>query len=172
MGIREVLQTEIWSKETSRKILARIWKAFRVVGIGVGVVLAGFFLFAFSWAHWLTASERSKGRMALVQVDELQNFVGASDEEFDSRLTLAKLKIQEASFAAATGKDTQVADLLYIYMEGIQNLRFEKKMHERWKSPHDYVPSKELQESAEKNEELERDEIKTLKGMLHESLDK
>ena len=71
MGIREVSQAEIWSKETSRKILSRVWKVLKWAGISIGTVVAALALFVFVWTHWLTAKERNAGTTALAQIDAL-----------------------------------------------------------------------------------------------------
>jgi hypothetical protein len=92
MGIREILQTEIWSKETSRKILARVWKIAKYAGISIGIAFAAFVLFGFVWAHWLTTKERNAGKAALAQIEVLQNFDSASDAEFDAQAKQAKEK--------------------------------------------------------------------------------
>jgi hypothetical protein len=62
MKIRELLQTELWSKRTSRRIL-----------VGIGILVVGFFFWCAIEQYVLTPGERSAARAALVKVDELQD---------------------------------------------------------------------------------------------------
>ncbi len=72
MNVRELLQTEIWSKETSRKILRRTWRIVRPVAVVSGIlVLLLAVVFAVEW-YWLTSGERKAGRTALAKIEELE----------------------------------------------------------------------------------------------------
>jgi hypothetical protein len=87
MKIREILQIELWSKETTRKVLRPVGRFLKrtAIVLGILVVLAGT---AFEIeSHWLTGGERKAGRVALAQIEkleELQIGVGeVSDENAD-----------------------------------------------------------------------------------------
>jgi hypothetical protein len=175
MGIREVLQTEIWSKETSRKILARMWKIFvglEYVGIGLGVVLAGVVLWFVVSTHWLTERERAKGKIALVQVDALQNFDGVNDSDFNVRSQQAQEKVDDALNAAFTVKDRVTAFYLDYYLHEVDSMR----RHEMWQKRMKSLPTDRRQERSQelefKEEELERESVQMFRGLSHKLLDK
>jgi hypothetical protein len=173
MGIREVLQIEIWSKEASRKILKRTWKVLKYVGIGLGVLVAGVALFVFVETHWLTARERSTGVTALAQVDALQNFDGMSDAEFDVKVRQAEEKVDAANHAVLTAKDNEVAGCLHFYLDQIKWTRLsEKRMHKLLSLHPEYVNSERYKESDLSIEKSNRDYIKIWKDASHQSLDK
>jgi hypothetical protein len=175
MGIREVLQTEIWSKETSRKILAGLRKILGVmkyVGLVLGVVVVGVVLWAWIWTHWLTAKERNAGSVALVQVDALQNFDGMSDADFDAKVKLAQEKVDAANHAVLTEKDNEVAGTLWFYLDQIKFTRLrQKRMHEVLNSHPEYARTDRYRESDLKMEKSERDYIKIWRDSAHELLD-
>jgi hypothetical protein len=175
MEVREILQTEIWSAETSRKILARIGKILgrlKFVGIGLAVVLVGIVLWLFVWTHWLTEGERSKGKIALVQVDALQNFDEMNDAEFDARSQQAQEKVNEAMGAAVTFKDRTTANFVYIYLIELKQLRQQNKMQEQLYSRPGYKRPGRTKESDLKLEKSQDDLIKIIRDAVHESLDK
>jgi hypothetical protein len=107
MKVRELLQTELWSKRTSRKIF---------VGFGIVIVLLC------AWyaleRYWLTPGERNAARAALVQIDGLQDFVSLSDQDFDARKKQAEEMIDAAKQAAVTQRD----ELLALQLDGYLSL--------------------------------------------------
>ena len=105
MKIRELLQTEIWSKRTSRRIL-----------VGIGILAVGFLCWCAIEQYVLTPGERSAARAALVQVDELQDFATPSDEDFNARTKQAEEKVELAKRAASTARDKNVAVDLEAYL--------------------------------------------------------
>jgi hypothetical protein len=118
MKIRELLQTEIWSKRTSRKIL-----------VGSGIVF-GLFLVCFAvWyeaeIHWLTSGERDAARVALKEIDALQDADSLNDQEFRDRSELAEAKVKLAEEAAATYRDNFIQMKLGLYLVSVET--------ERWK---------------------------------------
>jgi hypothetical protein len=98
MNVREVLKTELWSKETTRKIL---------VGIGavVGLVFVGCITWYLVDMLWLTPGEREAARAALTEIDALRNASLLSDQEFKGRLDQANAKVKLAGEAAVTYRD-------------------------------------------------------------------
>ena len=105
MKTRELLQIELWSKRTTRKIL-----------VGLGIVYLGVVAWFAVDRYWLTPGERSAGRAALVQIDELQNFGSDGIEDFAVRARQAKEKLEAAQQAAWTMRDKAVATGLTAYL--------------------------------------------------------
>jgi len=173
MGIREVLQTEIWSKETSRKILAKVWKIAKYAGISIGVVFVALALFVFVWTHWLTAKEHRLGKTALAQIDELQNFEGMNDVEFDAQVNRAEVKVDATNTAVLTAKDNEVAVILRFYLDQIKWARKREKQIQEISELHpESMNSERYRQSGLKIEQMNRDEIKMFKDSAHELLDK
>ena len=98
MNIRELLQTELWSKRTTRKIL--VWS---------GLVFVVGFLALNGWhfveIHWLTRGERDAAKAALAEIDALQDAGPLSDEEFQVRLKAAEAKVKLAEEQPETYRD-------------------------------------------------------------------
>ena len=106
MKLREVLQTEIWSKRTSRKLL-----------IAFAVIVCGFLGWLEADWNWLTPMEVRAGRAALVDVDALQNSSSMTDEEFGVAENRAKQSVQNAIEASWTHRDKFVAYGLGNYLQ-------------------------------------------------------
>jgi apolipoprotein N-acyltransferase len=114
MKVRELLQIEIWSKRTSRKIL--VW-----FGVVFGVLVVGFVSLYEIERHWLTPGERSAAKVALAQIDGLQDFASLSDEDFNAREKQAEAKVEDAKQAAVTERDDWVAFELSFYLDDTQS---------------------------------------------------
>jgi hypothetical protein len=112
MNIREVLQTEVWSKETSRKILLGL-------GIVVGLYVVGFKGWQQVELRWLTSGERNAARVALQQIDALQDSASLSDEDFSVKSKQASKGMDAAQQAARTTRDKLVVAKLMDYQLGI-----------------------------------------------------
>ena len=168
MELRELLQVEIWSKRTSRRILVGL----KFVAIGLGVVVVGIALWIFVWTHWLTQGERSKGKIALVQVEALQSFDEMSDAEFDARSRQAQEKVNDASDAIFTAKDRQIAVYLSLCLFEMQGMKKSQRIRKILDSRPGFTKSERSKELELKSEESERHLLKTLVKSLHESLDK
>ena len=82
MKVRELLHIDLWSKRTSRKV-------FVGIGIVFVIVYAGNAALSVVERHWLTPGERSAARAALLQIDELQNLVQSSDQDFSTKAKIA-----------------------------------------------------------------------------------
>jgi hypothetical protein len=112
MTLRELLQREIWSKRTTR----RIWI--------VSACMAVLGLVVFGWhqldTHWLTPPERAAGRAALQEIEVLE---GASDQQFDSQEQKASRVIEAAEKAAWTRRDRQISGVLAGYLSILKDDR-------------------------------------------------
>jgi hypothetical protein len=116
MNFRELLQTEIWSKGTSRKILARVRKVLVRVGIVFGALAVVFGTVYVIEISWMTAGERKIATTALPEIDTLQNFVTADGNDFETRDQQAKETVMAAARAARTIRDNRVSGLLWEYL--------------------------------------------------------
>jgi hypothetical protein len=150
MTIREILQIEIWSKRTSRKIL---------IGLGIVVVLlvVGFVVLNALDERWITPPERKAGRAALAQIEVLQNFDQMSDSEYDAGALQAKQKIDAAEHAAWTAQDERIALMLLGYFASTDGKRSHLKLK---------LPAKRPEEEA-----LDKQVLQFIKGVLHKALD-
>jgi hypothetical protein len=119
MKIRELLQKEIWSKRTSRKIL---------IGFGITVVVV--VVLSAVDGHWITPPERHAARVALAQIDVLQNSKEMSDAEYDVGTRRAKESVDKAEHAAWTSRDKSIAVALFFYLAAKELQRSEQR------SPH------------------------------------
>jgi hypothetical protein len=133
MNVRELLQIEIWSKETSRKILEPIrkilfWiipsrKNLIRIGIVLGILVVVLGIAFVIETHWTTAGERKVANDALAKIDAMQNLVQANGNDFETRDQQAKQIVEAADRAAWTIRDRQVAFLLSFYLSNIEQTR-------------------------------------------------
>ena len=105
MKFRELLQIEIWSKRTTRKIL-----------VGIGIVLAGYFAWAAIWEYWISPGERSAGKEALIQIETLQKLDPEAGKDFELGVQQARQKIETARAAAWTTRDSFLTLDLSMYL--------------------------------------------------------
>jgi hypothetical protein len=105
MNLRELLQIEIWSKRTTRKLL-----------VAIGIVVSGYFVWTAVEEHWISPGERKAGREALVQIDALRKIDPEKDEDFGLGVQQAKQKIETAKEAAWTTRDTFLTLDLSMYL--------------------------------------------------------
>ena len=150
MKIRELLQTEIWSKRTSRKLF---------VGIGIVFVLfySGNAALSLIGQHWLTPGERNAAREALLQIDELQNLVQSSDQDFNAKAKMVQQAVDFADKAAWTARDRHIVGELM----GYSVLPVIDRYHFRTQKPIKH----------ELNEKLNSSGIKSFRSVLHKELD-
>ncbi len=109
MDVRQLLQAEIWSKRTTRKVLT-------VTGFVFGFLLLGFFVWHEVGESWVTPGERSAAKAALVEIDALQNAESMNGKEFDSEEEKAQLKFDAARSSIRTHRDEDVVVLLSTYL--------------------------------------------------------
>ena len=120
MNVRELLQIEIWSKETSRKILRRTWRILRPVAVVSGVlVLLLAVVFAVEW-DWLTSGERKAGRTALAEIEELEKLEWDAGDGFDVMDSQAKVSVAVAEQKAWTLRDQNTSAMLELYLGELQ----------------------------------------------------
>jgi hypothetical protein len=116
MNVRELLQIEIWSKETSRKILRRTWRILRPVAVVFGVlVLLLAVVFAVEW-YWLTSGERQAGRTALAKIEELEKLEWNASDGFDAIDSQVKPSVTVAKLKAWTLRDRNASAMLELYL--------------------------------------------------------
>ena len=116
MKVRELLRYEIWSKETSRKILGPIGKCLKWVVIVLGslVVLIGI-IYVIEF-RWLTHGERGAGRAALAQIEELERLIDCNCDQFGAVDQEAKGAVDIAKQKAWTFRDHRIALYLSFYL--------------------------------------------------------
>jgi hypothetical protein len=106
MKVRELLQTELWSKRTTQRMLA-------VSAVVLAVLLFGIFALDGVNRNWLTPGERKAAKAALTQLDALQDSGALSNKDFSEKAKQAGRKIDDAHRAAWTTRDrTIVAELM------------------------------------------------------------
>ena len=108
MAIRELLQVELWSKGTTRKILA-----------GLAVVVVGFGVVFTAEVRWLSPGERVAAKAALVELDKLQNPDSEMRGEF-LKETKAREMIDAADHAAWTLRDDRLVQGLKSYADWLE----------------------------------------------------
>jgi hypothetical protein len=116
MKVRKLLRYEIWSKETSRKILVGIGIIFVSL---IGVLYGGYEIDL----HWLTRAERSAAKIALVQIDGLEDSGPMTLEEFETRSKQVEASVSAADRAARTLKDQLVEMQLGLYLMSVEGER-------------------------------------------------
>jgi hypothetical protein len=163
MKIRELLRYELWSKRTTRKLL---------IGIGIVVAVVAFGLGAWSVVSriWLTPEERRAAKIALKQVDALQNTGSLSNEEYAKLDKQAGRSVEDALQAALTRRDRAVAMKLLIYQTATTLERFAAERAELAKQRHLPPPD---------SDPIQRESLDVIKSMqgpnaseaLHQILD-
>jgi len=98
MNVRELLRYELWSKRTTRRILA-------VLAVILVVTALGFVAWYEIDLHWMTSGERAAAKAALHQIDVLQDAGSLSDEEFKTRRDEGDSAVNAAESAIRTTKD-------------------------------------------------------------------
>jgi hypothetical protein len=120
MNLRELLKTELWSKETTRKVLRPAgWFLKRAaIVLGVLVILIGVAYEIES--HWLTSGERKAGRVALAQIEELEKLETGGNQGFEVVDARAKASVAVAEQKAWTLRDGYVNQFLVVYLGQIE----------------------------------------------------
>jgi len=108
MNVRELLQTEIWSKRTSRIIALVV-----LLLCGIGLL----------WTYWATPREKRLARVAITKVDSITDPEGISQEDFDARYAEAKSAAGDAKAAAITLRDRVVALVVAGYVSDLEHRR-------------------------------------------------
>ena len=120
MNLRELLKTELWSKETTRKVLRPAgWFLKRAaIVLGALVILIGVAYEIES--HWLTSGERKAGRVALAQIEELEKLQTGGNQGFEEVDARAKASVAVAEQKAWTLRDEDIHQFLMIYLDQVE----------------------------------------------------
>jgi hypothetical protein len=159
MRFRELLQYELWSKKTSRKIL-----------IGLGIVIVVFVVWAAIEQYWISPGERKVAKIALLKIDDLQDFATISGQDFDVRARTAGEQIASAQRTAWTMRDRLLALSLSAYFEltkiDQEDLQRRKQIEQRF-PPHTLKDA----EFADQNVEVGEKARLAVRFELHAVLD-
>jgi hypothetical protein len=109
MKLRELLQIELWSKRTTRRILV----GFVVAVIAFGVVFT-------VEVKWTTPGERDAAKRALAELDALQKLDSGNYQESAKKTFQADKMIDAADQAASTLRDERIVRELRSYSDWIQ----------------------------------------------------
>ena len=162
MNVLELLQIELWSKRTSRKILI-------VSGIVAALVLVAYGAGYGIEIHWLTRGEREAARAALQQIDALHDARSLSDEEFEALERQAEAKVKTAEDAATTLRDDDVAMDLSAYLISVT---YEPAMRQdRHIIDQSGLPDNRNRKLEERTSALMTDQRIHLRSVLHQILD-
>ena len=161
MEFRDILKVEIWSKRTSRRIVA-----------ASTVVIVGVVSWVFVDGYWFTRAEREAAKSALVKIDSLQVQISEDDQgDFDFRKDQAQQSTEAAVQAALTAKDKRISAALSGYLFQVLMDRVAIKMDRDWKQrpadqrkPGQVIDPKFLSSEAEVR--------RTTSADLHSALDK
>jgi hypothetical protein len=160
MKIRELLQMEIWSKRTHRRLL-----------IGFVTVVAGVLIWAWIDGIWLTGNERGAARNALALVDDLKAHASEDDQkDFDRRSEQAKQAVDVVAKAGYTGRDEQVSSGLRWYFDLVAFERIQKSRGLSRQASASFG-DRETQTTSNANLILREEEVFNV-GALHHTLDK
>ena len=113
MNVRGLLQFELWSKKTSRKIL-----------VGIGIVFGLLLVCLICWyeveIHWITPGERDAARAALKEIDAIEDAGPLSEQELKVRTEQAEAVVKLAEAAAQTHRDNSIRMDLDLYLVGVE----------------------------------------------------
>ena len=163
MNLRELLQTEIWSKKALRRAL-----------IGFGIVtcllVVGLVVLRYVEWHWLTPGEREAGKAVLAQIDLLQHAELISREDFEARELGLPEKLKMAREATWTLRDQGVYSELFVYL-----LVTERERAEVWKQnqmqPGDSSITKSDRELNRKAITSRKEQVRFYRQLLHYQFD-
>lgn len=130
MKFRELLQTELWSRGTSRRI-------FVVSAVVLAVLFLGLCILNEANRSWLTPGERTAAKAALVQLDALQDSGSLSNSDFSAMAKQVGRKVDDARRAAWTTRDRMVVVKLMDYQLGIVVKRMQVERRETSESRKD-----------------------------------
>ena len=116
MTFREFLHYELWSKETSRKILVRLRKVSVRAGIVLGVLAVVLGVALVIELNWMTSGERKAATTALQEIDALQGYIAVNNDGFEEKDRQARQSLNEAEQAARTIRDNGAASDLSYYL--------------------------------------------------------
>jgi hypothetical protein len=109
MKVRELLQTEVWSKRTSRNIC---WSFLGFVVVGLICAYA-------AERFWITPGVQNESRIALAGIDQLQNSDSLSDQDFGISVRQVEKEIDVVLGNARTDRDVGVTFQLSKYLQTV-----------------------------------------------------
>jgi hypothetical protein len=173
MKIHELLQTELWSKERSRKIFRWIWRFLKPASIALGLLLVLLYVFHVVEVHWLTNGEKQAGKAALAQVERLEALRYCRCGQFAVANKEATKGVQDARSKAWTIRDKGTAEWLELYRWQVET---ENADDLRRAEVVEFVARKHLQiqmdpQSEAKDRELKNESFRQIRGILHQLLD-
>jgi hypothetical protein len=166
MNVRELLRYELWSKETSRRILASARKLLKRVAVvlGVLVVLAGV-VFAIEF-YWLTSDERGAGKTALVRIEGLEGLIDCNCDQYAAVGHEARTAVDVAMRRAWTLRDRSTASFLTYYLFEVERYHDDlQKVQAHW----NLSTTHEQFERGDRARHLK--EFSRLRSELHKQLD-
>jgi hypothetical protein len=162
MTLREILQIELWSKTTSRKLLVWVGRV-----CGTVIVVGGAWIAVEHF--WTTPGERKAGRQALAQIDALQKFESMSGNDFSIGDARAREEIAVARSDARTQRDLSLANGLEEYLDMTESDRqLERSQKLIWKMSPDMAAKAE---DGGKHSELGAEARLKFRIALHRALD-
>jgi len=117
--VREWMQTEVWSRRTTKKIVISI-SVFVVVGSWLVVFVIGGWLV---WGSWVSPMEKRAMKVALDRIDEVANCKASEQQGCEERLQAARTGILVCQKNEFTAYDKQLVLLLDLQLDGAQTER-------------------------------------------------
>ena len=159
MTLREALQIEIWSKQTSRRILKCVGTCLAVGGLVAGVNF-----------EWITPPERKAARVALAAVEELQQKIVAGEDEYEKCKENADQAVERAQEMIWTSRDRKVANAVYGYSVLIEMQHDELKRRPMIHEFYEKHPQS-LHTQSHKEQEAQQDQLaQQVDGFMHDVL--
>jgi hypothetical protein len=173
MKVRELLRYEIWSKETSRKIFRPTGRLLKRVAIVLGVLVVLIGIVCVVERYWLTNGERTSGKAALKQVEELEKLIDCNCDRFAEVDSAAKTAVEVAEKSERTLRDGSVVAYLSVYLMEVEQLQtkdlreaelklFMQQRHLQWHSD---------QKLENEGRSLQSQIFSELRSALHKELD-
>ena len=163
MTLREVLQIELWSKQTTRKIVKTVGICFAMV---VCIVSIGFALETL----WINPLERSTAKVALSDVESLQGIDSTKEDEYKARKDKAEAATEGAQKAAWTWRDQNLSQALYGYLFLIEMEHDEPRRRAALQEFYQKHPE-HRKSAAQQQEDISPQAIEFIGKRLHGALD-
>ncbi|MFP5237109.1 MAG: hypothetical protein ACLGSD_14505 [Acidobacteriota bacterium] len=140
MTLREVLQIELWSKETSRRVFGPVGKILKRAAVVLGVLAVSISVAYVVECNWITSGERKAGKQALAHIEELEKLARCDCAQFAGVDQQVKAYVDLADRKAWTIRDRGVAFQLFSYVVWIetihQDMLFEEQTRRETQARH------------------------------------